>query len=121
MVAGKKRSSPKGELWVPKGEGVLPNGVLLNVDKVVWPKPRVEPKLNAGPLDAPKAVLEDPNAGVLEAPNAGVLEDPKTGVLEAPNAGVLEDPKAGALDIPNAVPVLPNAGIVVDPKVGVLA
>ena len=65
-------NSPNAELWPPKGEAVLPNGLLLpNAEE--WPI-WVDPKLNEGVPVAPKAgVLEVPN-GVLEVPNAMFLK-----------------------------------------------
>jgi len=111
-------NSPNAELWPPKGEAVLPNGLLLPNAEEDWPKAWVDPKLNAGVLEAPKAgVLAAPN-GVLELPKADVLDEPNIGLLEAPKAP--PPPNTGALDTPNALPVLPKVGLEVEPKAGVL-
>jgi len=76
----------------------------------------VDPKLNAGVLEGPKAgVLEAPN-GVLELPNADVLDGPNIGLLEAPKAP--PPPNTGELDTPNAIPVLPKVGLEVEPTQG---
>lgn len=92
---------------------LAPKGVLAEPNAGVL---EADPK--ADELDAPNAgVLVAPKLGVLEAPNGVVLGDPKTEVLEEPNAP--PDPKAGAFDTPKALPVLPNADVV-EPKAGVL-
>jgi hypothetical protein len=67
---------------------------------------------NAVVAEVPKPGADEPNAGVLEAPN-------KDGDVE-PNAGVVVAPKAGVVVVPKAGVVTPNAGVVVVPNVGVV-
>jgi hypothetical protein len=47
-----------------------------------------------------------------------VLDEPNTGLLEAPNAP--PPPNTEVFDMPNALPVLPKVGVVVEPNAGVL-
>jgi hypothetical protein len=122
---------PNAGVCAPKGD-VVPKGELPE-ETAVCPKDGEEPKLNAL-VDVPnEGVLEDPKPGVvLLTPNAVVAEVPKpgadepnAGVLEAPNkdgdvepnAGVVVAPKAGVVVVPKAGVVTPNAGVVDIPKV----
>lgn len=76
------------------------------------PKPgAVPPTPNAVLPEVPKPGVDEPNAGVLEAPNKDVDVDVE------PNAGVVAVPKAGVL-VPKAGAVAPNAGVVVVPNAG---
>jgi hypothetical protein len=96
--------APNGEFWAPKGVVVVPDGLLWNAE-VDWPKAGVDPTLNNGLLEAPKAgALKASNAGVVETPNAGVLEAPNAEVLEEPNIEVLDEPNIGLLEAPDAPP-----------------
>lgn len=76
---------------------------------------------NAGVLEAPKAGVERPpkGEGPVLAPKAGVDEKPKLGVLlGAPNAGVEDAPNSPGVEAaPNVVE--PNAGVDVAPNAGV--
>lgn len=133
-----RENLPNAGVCTPKGD-VVPKGELPE-ETAVCAKDGEEPKLNAlvdvpneGVLEDPKpgavpptpnAVLpevpkpgvDEPNAGVLEAPNKDVDVEPNAGVVAVPKAGVLV-PKAGAV-APNAVVVVvPNAGGVDAPKV----
>jgi hypothetical protein len=131
---------PNAGAGAPKGDGVVPKGVLPE-ETVVCPKDGEEPKLNVladvpneGVLEDPKpgVVLLTPNAVVPEVPkpvedvpkavepNAGVLEAPNKDVDVEPNAGVVDALKAGVVVVPKAGVVVPNAGIVVVPNAGVV-
>ena len=131
---------PNAGAGAPKGDGVVPKGVLPE-ETVVCPKDGEEPKLNAladvpneGVLEDPKpvVVLLTPNVVVPEVPkpvpdvpkavepNAGVLEAPNKDVDVEPNAGVIVALKAGVVVVPKAGVVVPNAGVVVVPNAGVV-
>ena len=72
---------------------------------------------NAVVAEVPKPGADEPNAGVLEAPNKDGDVEPNAGVVVAPKAGVVVVPKAGVV-APNAgVVVVPNDGVVDAPKV----
>jgi len=131
---------PNAGAGAPKGDGVVPKGVLPE-ETVVCPKDGEEPKLNAL-ADVPnEGVLEDPKPGVVlltpdavvpevpkpvadvpkvVEPNAGVLEAPNKDVDVEPNAGVIVALKAGVVVVPKAGVVVPNAGVVVVPNAGVV-
>jgi hypothetical protein len=131
---------PNAGTGAPKGEGVVPKGVLPE-ETVVCPKDGEEPKPNTladvpneGVLEDPKpvVVLLTPNAVVPEVPkpvadvpkavepNTGVLEAPNKDVDVEPNAGVVVAPKAGAVVVPKAGVLVPNAGVVMVPNAGVV-
>lgn len=129
---------PHGTICPEPGAGA-PNVGADDPKPGVWPKPdcgavakagvltegKLKALLDAAVLEPkPKPPVEAPNAGA--APNAGLLVTPKAGVLFAPNDGVLE-PKAGLL-APKAEELAPKAEVLPKlkelpldaPKVGVL-